>query len=355
MLLRRIARPLLAGVFISSGVAVLREPKQHAEMAAPVLEPAMDLVTGFLPIEQPPETSTLIQIDAGIKIGAGVLLGLGKAPRLAATALAASLVPTTLVQHRFWEMADPSERAVHQAHFLKDLGLLGGLLLASADTEGKPSLAWRARRAGRTSAATAELFHRDVTEGVGQLSRRAAALGENASVAAGRYNGRAGQVAGRAGEVVAGRAGEVAGRAGEVAGRAGEEMAGRVHELAGWAGEAAGRTGGLLSERAERVGRRAGKRAEKARAKASKRAEEVASAATKRAEEVASAAAKRAEDVASAAGKRAEQVASAAGKRAEQAAKRAEKASKRAGKASRKAGKRAAARAQQLRADLASR
>ncbi|HEY1973326.1 MAG TPA: DoxX family membrane protein [Pseudonocardia sp.] len=330
MLLRRIARPLLAGVFISHGVAELREPKQHAELAAPVLEPAMDLVTGILPIEQPPETSTLIQIDAGIKIGAGVLLALGKAPRLAATALAATLVPTTLVHHRFWEMQDSSERAVHQAHFLKDLGLLGGLLLASADTEGKPSLVWRARRARRTSAATAELLHRDVTEGVGELSRRAAALGETAAVAADRYRGRASEVAGRAGELVADRASEVADRTGPVVSRAGEEIAGR-------AGEVAGRASERLAERAERL------RAETDRLRAS---------AAQRAEGIGTRAGKRAAKTAAKATKRAEEVAAVATKRAKHAAKRAEKASKRARKAGRKASKRAAARAQQLRAEL---
>jgi hypothetical protein len=31
-------------------------------------------------------------------------------------------------------------------HFLKNLGLLGGLLLAAADTEGRPSIGWRAER-----------------------------------------------------------------------------------------------------------------------------------------------------------------------------------------------------------------
>jgi uncharacterized membrane protein YphA (DoxX/SURF4 family) len=340
MLLRRFARPLLASVFISSGVAVLREPKQHAERAAPVLEPAMDLVAGILPIEQTPEPSTLIQIDAGVKIGAGVLLALGKAPRLAATALAASLVPTTLVEHRFWEMDDPSERAVHQAHFLKDMGLLGGLLLASADTGGKPSLAWRARRARRTSAATAELFHRDVTEGVDELSRRATALGENASIAA----GRAGEVAGRRGQ-------ELAGRAGDVAGRRGQELAGRATEVAGWAGEAAGRAGGRLTEQTDRLRTEA----DRLRVSAGQRAEVVRTRAGKRAEKLAAKASKRAEEIASRATKRADEVATLAASRAEQAAKRAEKAGKRARKAGRRASKRAVARAEQLRADLADR
>jgi uncharacterized membrane protein YphA (DoxX/SURF4 family) len=204
MLLRRVARPLLAGIFIQSGVAALRDPKTHADMAAPVL----DRVTAVAPVEDPPDNVTLVQIDAGVKIGAGVLLAIGKAPRLSSVLLAATLIPTTAAQHRFWETDDPNQRANQQLHFTKNLALLGGLMLASADTEGKPSLAWRARRARRTTAATAELFHRDITEGLGtisgQLSERAGALGGDIAEAA----SRAGEQAGTYGRDVAARTGE---------------------------------------------------------------------------------------------------------------------------------------------------
>jgi putative oxidoreductase len=58
-------------------------------------------------------------------------------------------VPTTLAGHRFWEEDDPARRHQQQIHFFKNLGLLGGLVLAAADTGGAPSLGWRARRAAR--------------------------------------------------------------------------------------------------------------------------------------------------------------------------------------------------------------
>ena len=61
--------------------------------------------------------------------------------------LAASLVPTTAAGHRFCEETDPSMKANQRTHFLKNVSMLGGLILASVDTEGKPGLAWRARRA----------------------------------------------------------------------------------------------------------------------------------------------------------------------------------------------------------------
>jgi putative oxidoreductase len=55
-------------------------------------------------------------------------------------------VPTTLAGHPFWEKEDPADRRAHQIHFLKNIGMLGGLLLAAVDTEGRPSLRYRTGR-----------------------------------------------------------------------------------------------------------------------------------------------------------------------------------------------------------------
>ena len=61
--------------------------------------------------------------------------------------LAASLVPTTLAGHRFWEERTRAQRTQQQLHFFKNVSMLGGLIIAAGDTEGKPGVAWRARRA----------------------------------------------------------------------------------------------------------------------------------------------------------------------------------------------------------------
>ena len=190
MLLRRIARPLLAGIFISGGVAALRDPEGHAKLAAETL----DKVTELAPVDEIPSNVTLVKVDAAVKVGAGLLLATGRTPRLAASALAASLVPTTLAGHRFWEVHEPHQRMEQQVHFLKNLALLGGLMLASADTAGKPSLA---RRARRSTAATAKRSRRAGKLG-GQLVDAAGRVGEQASDAAGQYGPKAVELAGRA-------------------------------------------------------------------------------------------------------------------------------------------------------------
>ena len=139
-LVRKIARPMLASVFLSSGVDALRAPEPRAPSAEPVATPKA-LKIPYLP-EDPVQ---LVRINGAAQVAAGTLLGMGRVPRLAALVLIASLVPTTVAGHRFWEHDDVTERAKQRTQFLKNAGLVGGLLLAAVDTEGKPSLGWRTR------------------------------------------------------------------------------------------------------------------------------------------------------------------------------------------------------------------
>lgn len=149
MIMRRIARPMLAAIFVSGGIEQLRNPKPPMQAAEPVLDKTVGKVEDKLPDEIPTDTETLVKIDGMVKIGAGLALALNKFPRLAALLLAGSLIPTTAAGHRFWESEDPQERAAQQTHFFKNMGLLGGLMIAAGDTHGKPSVAWRTKRAAR--------------------------------------------------------------------------------------------------------------------------------------------------------------------------------------------------------------
>jgi len=140
-LVRRLARPMLGAVFVASGIDALRNPGPRAELAADVGARIAR------PLGLPEDAQTLVRINAGVQVGAGLMLATGKFRRLAAVALLASLVPTTVAGHPFWDADSPEEGARERVHFLKNLGLAGGLLLAAVDTEGKPSLGWRARHA----------------------------------------------------------------------------------------------------------------------------------------------------------------------------------------------------------------
>lgn len=111
MILRRAARPMLAAIFVSGGIATLRNLKPHVQAAEPVIDKALARVRDSLPDQVPTDAETLVRLDAAVKIGAGIALALGKFPRLSALLLAGSLVPTTIAAHRYWEIDDPAERA----------------------------------------------------------------------------------------------------------------------------------------------------------------------------------------------------------------------------------------------------
>jgi putative oxidoreductase len=141
---RRIARPLLASIFVVGGWDAFWNPAAKAKKAEVVSEPLGDSVG----VEQL-DPETLVRINGAVQIVGGILLALGKYRRVAAVALIGSIVPTTYAGHRFWEESDPATRAQQKMHFVKNLGLLGGLILAAFDTEGEPSLGWRAKRQAR--------------------------------------------------------------------------------------------------------------------------------------------------------------------------------------------------------------
>src|SRR2546423_15631024 len=74
MLTRRIARPLMAGIFIAGGIDVLRNPGPRAQRA----EPVTDKLAETLPL--PDDTETLVKLNAGVHIVAGTVLGPRHAP-----------------------------------------------------------------------------------------------------------------------------------------------------------------------------------------------------------------------------------------------------------------------------------
>ena len=148
MLIRRVARPLLSAVFIGQGIDALRSPQRAAETARPTVEGLRKLPEPVATMV-PQDPVTLARINAGVQIGGGLLLASGKIPRVASVALACTVVPGSLGGHLFWTESDPERKAQQRRDFLTDLSLIGGLLIASVDTEGKPSLGWRGRRAAR--------------------------------------------------------------------------------------------------------------------------------------------------------------------------------------------------------------
>src|ERR687893_227167 len=118
-LLRAAARTMLASYFIASGVKALRDPDAQVPDAEPLTDKMVPLVKDYAPEQVasfiPEDTRTLVRVHGATQV-------------------------------------------------------VGGLALAAADTEGKPSLAWRAQRGGKSLA-----------KSTGKLAKKAESLTEGGS------------------------------------------------------------------------------------------------------------------------------------------------------------------------------
>lgn len=172
-MLRGLARPLLAAIFVYGGVGALRDTEGHAQAAKPWLDKTIGKQAATLPDAVPTDPATLVRIDAAVKLGGGLALATGKMPRLASVALLGSLVPTTLAAHSFWEFDDPSQRGQQMTQFFKNTTVAGGLIMAATDTKGKPSLGWRARRAAKKAGKQVHETSDEAQKRGGRLSKKA--------------------------------------------------------------------------------------------------------------------------------------------------------------------------------------
>jgi len=78
-----------------------------------------------------PSPGLLLTLTMGIEIVGGLMLMSGWNARWGAVTLALFLVPTTLIFHGFWR-ADIADSWNQLNHILKNIGILGGLLIIFA-------------------------------------------------------------------------------------------------------------------------------------------------------------------------------------------------------------------------------
>lgn len=109
----RIAQTALAIPFIVLGVQTVTNPGPRLGAAKRLGLPA---------------PRALVRLTGMAMIVGGGGLVLNRCPRAAAVGLAASLIPTTAGQHRFWEEPAGRHRQEKLVNFVKNMGLFGGLL-----------------------------------------------------------------------------------------------------------------------------------------------------------------------------------------------------------------------------------
>lgn len=148
-MIRKLARPMLASVFVASGADMIKNTEKHREGTEELLAKVRAVVPTQYRSYIPKDADTATRALGGTQAASAALLALGKSPRLTSATLAALIVPTMLSRYAFWETQDPAEKQERRNGLLTNTALLGGLMIAAADTQGKPGLAWRAQHAGK--------------------------------------------------------------------------------------------------------------------------------------------------------------------------------------------------------------
>lgn len=126
-----VGRILLALIFLGSGFSKVT---------------AWSATAGYMVAKGMPMVPVLLAGAALLELAGGLAVLVGYHARIAAWALFLYLIPTTLIFHNFWVL-EGMERQNMMGHFMKNLAIMGGLLILAAHGPGAASL-----DAGRTKA-----------------------------------------------------------------------------------------------------------------------------------------------------------------------------------------------------------
>ncbi|HLT85417.1 MAG TPA: DoxX family membrane protein [Phototrophicaceae bacterium] len=151
---RRLARPLLASSFVATGVDALLHPDSHVDKFRKI-EPTLE--KAGVPPAIASDTRLLVRVTGGVTALAGLMLATNRNPRSAALTLAALTVPVTLVNNPVWTATGKDRKKEMRRGLLTGASLVGGLLIAGLDRDGRPSLAWRASNTREHKAALREV------------------------------------------------------------------------------------------------------------------------------------------------------------------------------------------------------
>ncbi|HTN26844.1 MAG TPA: DoxX family protein [Burkholderiales bacterium] len=119
-----LGRVFLALLFVVSGIGKITG---YAGTAAVMASKGLPMVDILLPL------------TIAVELGGGLLLALGWKARWAAAALFLFLIPTTLIFHQFWGI-DPKLVQMQKIHFLKNVAIMGGMLMVLATGAGAWSI-----------------------------------------------------------------------------------------------------------------------------------------------------------------------------------------------------------------------
>jgi len=150
---------MLASFFIVNGAKAAAKPASLVADAEPVARKIVPLAQRLAPASVasyvPEDTETLVRLSGVAQVlgGLGLATGIGRRPSSAI--LAASMIPH-LMASLAGAGATPADKEHARSILLRNVALLGGVIIAARDTEGRPGLGWQAsHQAERLSSSAA--------------------------------------------------------------------------------------------------------------------------------------------------------------------------------------------------------
>jgi len=119
-----VGRVLICLVFVLSGLSKVM---------------AYSMMVGYAASRGLPMANVALGAAAALEILGGLAILAGFQTKIVAWLLFLFLIPTTLLFHNFWTMQG-MERMDNQGHFLKNLAIMGGLLILAANGAGVYSI-----------------------------------------------------------------------------------------------------------------------------------------------------------------------------------------------------------------------
>ena len=178
---------MLASFFVVNGYKAARRPDQFVDDAEPIAQKFVPLAQKVAPPTVsnyiPEDTKSLVRYTGIAQIigGLGMATGIGR--RGCSALLAASMIPHVLAS-RAPKDATAEQRAAARSVTLRNVALLGAALIASRDTEGHPSIGWRAHREqerlSRTASEQRRQLRKQQRHARKAIDKRASSLGKGA-------------------------------------------------------------------------------------------------------------------------------------------------------------------------------
>jgi putative oxidoreductase len=125
-----VGRILISAIFIVSAIGKLSDPAT---------------TIGYMQSAHVPYTGILVYVASLAELLGGLAILFGFLSRLGAIGLFIYLIPTTYFFHGFWRLAG-AEQQMQLTQFLKNLAIMGGLLLLFARGPGRYSIDAKIRR-----------------------------------------------------------------------------------------------------------------------------------------------------------------------------------------------------------------